>query len=230
MNVRGLLDDVRTAAAMPRVKVVLSRGRPHEEALLRSFRRPHPRYKLVRFKAVGVALLPLDGLADADAYLAARRTTRRRARRAERLGYTFGLFEPEERRAELLDIHASIPERQGRPIDPEYLDSEELYETGPYIEYAGVMRDGVVVAYSRLHYAGDIAAMMRVMGHGAYLDDGVMFFLAAGIVGHLRARHPETRYLFYDTFFGAGAGLRAFKEWLGFTPHYVRWTRETPRA
>jgi hypothetical protein len=230
MNLRGVVDDVRTAAAMPRVRVVLSRGRPDEEALLRSFRRPHPRYKLVRFKAVGVALLPLDGVADADAYLATRRYARRRVGRAERLGYAFGVFEPDERRAELLAIHSSIPERQGRPIDPEYLDPEAVYETGPHIEYAGVMRDDVVVAYSRLHFAGDIAGMMRVMGHGAHLDNGIMFLLTAGIVGHVKTEHPETRYVFYDTFFGAGTGLRAFKERLGFRPHYVRWTREAPQA
>ena len=150
--------------------------------------------------------------------------------RAERLGYEFGFFEPEPRRDELLEIHASMPERQGRPIDQEYLDTEAVYETGPYIEHAGVLLDGVVVAYSRLQYAGDIAAMMRVMGHGAHLDNGVMFLLTAGIVGHLKAERPETRYLFYDTFFGAAAGLRTFKERLGFAPHFVRWTREAPRA
>jgi len=230
MDLRGVLDDVRTAAAMPRVRIVLSRGRPDEEALLRSFRRPHPRYKLVRFKTVGVALLPLDGVLDADAYLAERRYARRRVGRAERLGYGFGLFEADERRAELLEIHSSIPERQGRPMDPEYLDPQAVYETGPHIEYAGVMRDDVVVAYSRLQYAGDIAGMMRVMGHGADLDNGVMFLLVAGIVGHVKAQHPETRYVFYDTFFGAGPGLRTFKERLGFTPHHVRWTRGAPRA
>jgi hypothetical protein len=225
MNLRAVLTDVRTAATMPRVRIVLSRGRPDEERLLRGFRRRHPRYKLVRFKSVGVALLPLAGVDDVDAYLAPRRYARRRVTRAERLGYSFGLFEPEARRAELLAIHASIPERQGRPIDPEYLDADAVYETGPHIEYAGVFREGRVVAYSRLHYAGEIVAMMRVMGHGAHLDDGVMFLLAAGIVGHVKAEHPETRYVFYDTFFGAGEGLRTFKQRLGFTPHYVRWTR-----
>jgi hypothetical protein len=230
MNLRCVVDDVRTAARMPRLRVVLSRGLPHEEALLRSFRGRHPRYKVVRFKAVGVALLPLGDLAGRDDYLATRRYARRRVARAERLGYTFALFEPEQRSAELLAIHASIPERQGRPIDPDYFDTGAVRQTGPHIEHAGVLQDGVVVAYSRLHYAGDIVAMMRVMGHGDHLDNGVMFLLAAGIVGHLKATHPQTRYVFYDTFFGAGPGLRSFKERLGFMPHYVRWTREAPRA
>jgi hypothetical protein len=226
MRLRSVLDDVRTAAAMPRVRIVLSRGRPHEEALLRSFSRRHSRYKVVRSKAVGVALLPLDDVEDVDAYLATRRTTRKRARRAERLGYTTGVFEPNERQDDLLAIHSSIPERQGRPIDAEYLDPDAAYETAPHIEYVGVFSGNRLVAYSRLYYAGDIVGMMRVMGHGDHLDEGVMFFLSAAIVGHVKATHPETRYVFYDTFFGAGEGLRSFKQHLGFRPHYVRWKRE----
>jgi hypothetical protein len=226
MSIRGVFDDIRTAAAMPRIRIVLSRGRPHEEALLRSFRSRHPRYKLVRFKAVGVALLPLDDLEDVDAYLATRRYMRRRVRRAERLGYTTRVFEPNERRDELLEIHSSIPERQGRPIDAEYLDPDAAYETAPHLDYLGVFHGDRLVAYSALYYAGDIVAMMRVMGHGQHLEGGVMFLLGAGIVGQVKATRPRTRYLFYDTYFGAGEGLRAFKVHLGFRPHYVRWKRE----
>jgi hypothetical protein len=226
MGVRRVLEDLRTAAAMPRVEIVLSRGGPDEDEMLRRFRRRHPRYKLVRSKAVGVALLPLDGFTDVDAYLAARRYARRRVRRASRLGYSVGVFEPDERRAELLGIHSSIPERQGRPIDAEYLDPDAAYQTGPHVDYVGVFRDDVLVAYSKVQYAGDIAGMMRLMGHGDHLDNGIMFLLTAGIVGHVKAVRPQARYLFYDTFFGATAGLRSFKAHLGFQPHYVHWKRE----
>jgi hypothetical protein len=226
MGVRRVLEDLRTAAAMPHVEIVLSRGGPDEDEMLRRFRRPHPRYKLVGAKAVGAALLPLDSFTDVDDYLAARRTTRRRVRRASRLGYSVGVFEPNERRAELLEIHSSIPERQGRPIDADYLDPHAAYQTGPHLDYVGVLRDGVLVAYSKVQYAGDIAGMMRLMGHGDHLDNGIMFLLTAGIVGHVKAVRPQTRYLFYDTFFGATAGLRSFKTHLGFQPHYVHWKRE----
>jgi hypothetical protein len=226
VNVRSVLEVVRTAAAMPRVQIVLSRGRPDEDALLRMFRRPHPRYKVIRFKAVGVALLALDDLTDVDAYLATRRYARRRVRRASRLGYTVGVFDPNDRQAELLGIHSSIPERQGRPIDADYLDPHAAYDTGPHLDYVGVSQDGVVVAYSKVQYAGDIAAMMRVMGHGDHLDNGIMFLLTAEIVRHVKSVRPQARYLFYDTFFGATAGLQSFKTHLGFRPHYVHWKRE----
>jgi hypothetical protein len=230
MNLRGVLDDLRTAAAMPRVEIVLSRGRPEEEAALRQFRSWHPRYKLVRLKAVGAALLPLHDITDVEDYLATRRYARRRVRRASKLGYGTEPFDPEERRGELLAIHSSIPERQGRPIDADYLDPDATWETGPHIEYLGVFRDGVLVAYCKVQYAGDIAAMTRLMGHGEHLDNGVMFLLTAAIVGHVTSVRPQTRYLFYDTFFGAAPGLRTFKTHLGFRPYYVRWTRELSRA
>jgi hypothetical protein len=229
IRLRRLLGDLRTAATMERVTVVLSHGSEHEDAVLRRFRRRHPRYKLVASKAVGVALLPLEGFADMEGYLAGLRTARKRVRRAERAGYTFSEFDPDERGAELLEIHASLPERQGRPIDPEYLDPDAVPARGPNVEYVGVLHDGVVVAYGRLDYLGEVAGIGRVMGHGDHLDNGVMFLLTARIVEHVKTTRPDVRYLLYDMFFGAPDGLRAFKTWLGFRPYYVRWTREPAR-
>jgi hypothetical protein len=225
-SLQRTIDDLRTAAAMPRVDIVLSRGRPDEDELLRSFRRRHPRYKVVGFKAVGVALLPIDDVADGEAYLATRRYARRRARRADRLGYSVALFDPAPRHSELLAVHASLPERQGRPIDADYLDADATWETGPQIDYLGVFKDGALLAYSRVQYAGEIAGLPRIMGHGDHLDNGVMFLLMAGIVDRVKSTRPEVRYVMYDTFFGAPDGLRSFKTNLGFQPYYVRWRRE----
>lgn len=227
-RVRRLLDDLRTARAMPRVEIVLSRGALEEERLLSAFRRPHPRYRIVSRMAVGAALLPLDEFGDVEAYLTKLRYARRRVRRAGRLGYTVRVFDPNERRSDLLSIHTSLPERQGRAIDSEYLDPAAEYPSGPNIEYLGVFRQDVLLAYSRVEYAGDIASLARIMGHGDHMADGTMFLLVAGIVEHVKAVRPQTRYLFYDMFFGAADGLRQFKAHLGFRPHFVRWKRERP--
>jgi hypothetical protein len=224
-RLRRVLDDLRTIATMPRVQIVLSRGDPDDDEVLRRFRRRHPRYKIVGTKVLGVALLRLDDFADGEDYLANVRFVRKRARRCAKLGYTVEVFDPVERQADLLAIHSSLPERQGRPIDPEYLDPDAVAKRGPKVEYLGVHRDGVVVAYTRLDYVGDIAGMGRVMGHGDHLDNGVMSLLMAGIVGHVKATRPQSRYLFYDTFFGAPDGLRAFKTHVGFRPYLVRWKR-----
>jgi hypothetical protein len=223
---RRLFDDLHTAAAMPRVEIVLSRGRAHEEETLRRFRQRHPRFKVVGLKVVGVALLVLDEFEDMDGYLNALRYARRRVRRASRLGYTVALFDPNERRSELLAIHTSMPERQGRPMDAEYLDPGGAHEIGPYVDYIGVLRAGVLVAYSELQYVGDIVGVSRIIGHGDHLSNGVMFLLIARIVEHVKTVHPEIRYVYYDMFFGAGGGLRAFKTNAGFRPHWVRWKRE----
>jgi hypothetical protein len=227
-RVRRLMGDLHTIATMPRVRIVLSRGTPEEDEVLRRFRRRHPRYRVVGSKTLGVALLPLDDLAGTDDYLTGRRYLRRRVRRAERLGYTVAGFDPEERRADLLAIHASLPERQGRPIDADYLDPDAVVKQGPNVEYLGVLRDGTVVAYTRLDHVGEIAGMGRVMGHGDHLEAGVMYLLMAGIVGHVKAARPQARWIFYDMFFGAPDGLRAFKRNAGFEPHLVRWRREAP--
>jgi hypothetical protein len=227
-RVRHAIADLRTAARMPRVHVIASRGEPSEEEVLRFFTRPHPRYRIVGNKAVGAALLPLDAFDDATQYLAGLRYARRRVRRAERLGYVVAPFAPEDRRPELLAIHTSLPERQGQPIDTAYVDPDAEYETGSHMEYLGVFREDVLTAYSHLWYAGEIVGVNRIMGHGDHLDDGIMFLLMAGLVDHVKATRPGIRYVFYDMFFGAGQGLREFKIHLGFRPHYVRWERRQP--
>jgi hypothetical protein len=224
-RVSHVIADLRTAAKMPRVDIVASRGEPAEEEVLRFFSRPHPRYRIVGNKTFGAALLPLDDFEDVEAYLADLRYARRRVRRAARLGYAVHPFEPEERRSELLAIHTSLPQRQGRPIDDAYLDPAAQYETGPFMEYLGVFQDDALVAYSHLWYAGEIVGMNRVMGHGDHLANGVMFLLMAGIVEHVKGTRPDIHYVFYDMFFGAAEGLREFKTHLGFRPHHVRWTR-----
>ena len=224
-RVRHVISDLRTAAKMPRVDIVASRGDPAEDEVLEFFSRPHPRYRIVGNKAVGAALLPLDEFDDVEAYLADLRYARRRVRRAQRLGYVVAPFDPNERRSELLTIHRSLPERQGQPIDASYLDPAAVYETGPHLEYLGVLLDDALVAYGQLWYAGEIVGMNRIMGHGDHLDDGVMFLLMAGVVKHVKTTRPDIRYVFYDMFFGAGEGLREFKTRLGFRPHYVHWKR-----
>jgi hypothetical protein len=223
---RRLLADLRTAATMPRVAVVASRGDPAEDELLRVFSRPHPRYRIVGSKAVGAALLPLDEFEDVDGYLAGLRYARRRVLRARRLGYAIAPFDPDERRSELLAIHRSLPERQGQPIAAAYVDPAAVYDRGPLVDHLGVFRDGTLLAYGQLRHAGEIVGLNRVMGHGDHLHDGIMFLLMAGVVEHVKATRPDTRYVFYDMFFGAGPGLRAFKTHLGFRPHYVRWRRD----
>src|SRR3954447_23591523 len=107
-----LLADVRAAVTMPRLDVVASCGEAPEDEILRFLRRPHPRYRIVGSKVVGAALLKLDEFNDVAGYLGPLRPTRKRVRRATRLGYTVGLFDPNNSRSDLLAIHTSLPERQ----------------------------------------------------------------------------------------------------------------------
>ena len=193
---------------------------------MRGLSRRHPRYRVVGRKAVGVALLPLDEFDGVEDYLSKLKYARRRVKRAARLGYTVDLFDPNDRRADLLAIHTSIPERQGRPIDAAYLDPCVVYETPPHVEYMGVFRAEVLAAYAELEYVGEMVGTSRIMGHGDYLSDGVMFLLVASVIDRVKSTRPDLHYVYYDMFFGAGDGLRAFKTHSGFRPYYVRWRRE----
>ncbi len=227
-RLRRLLGDLGTAATMPRIAVVVSRGGDGEDELLAAFRRRHPRYRVVGRKVVGVALLALDDVEDADAYLAGLRYARRRVRRATRLGYRAAPFDPAARRAEVQAIRTSLPERQGRAMDPEFLDPGAPLPTGAGIEYLGVFRGETLAAYVQLQYAGDIVGMMDLFGHGEHLGDGIMFMLVAAVVDRAKRTRPQARFIYYDMYFGASDGLRAFKRHAGFQPYYVRWRRVPP--
>jgi hypothetical protein len=224
-RVGRLAGDLRTMATMPTLDIVLSRGAPHEEEAIREFCARHPRYKLIGRKTLGVAVLPLEEVEDVESYLTGLRYATRRVRRASRLGYTVAVYDPDEHRSEILAVNRSLPERQGRPIESWYLDADAAYEAGPHVDYLGVFKDGAVTGYCELQNAGEIASVNRIMGHGDHLRAGIMFLLGAGIVEHLKAARPETRYLVYDMFFGASDGLREFKSHLGFRPYHVHWKR-----
>src|SRR5690242_2562972 len=108
---RRLVDDLQTAMTMPRIDIVASDGSRAEDEILLRLNRPHPRYRIVRRKTVGVALMPLDDVVDMDAYLANHRYARRRVNRAVSRGHEAHLFAPTYRRTELFAIHRSVPER-----------------------------------------------------------------------------------------------------------------------
>lgn len=48
----------------------------------------------------------------------------------------------------------------------------------------------------------------------------MQILLIVDLVSSLIAER-RARFLMYDTFFGASAGMQAFKRMLGFQPHYV---------
>lgn len=212
----------------------LPRARLHFQAALNPalirrthalFTMPHPRYRLVRFKTLGIALIDLHAFADSAAYLQSvqqKDYAGYQARRARARGYTVAAIDRNDYIDDIHRINTSLEERQGRPMDAAYGLRVDHYDDVESFRYYGVLdAHGALVAYCDLGVYGDFAATDRLLGMRN--RDGVMYLLLADIACRLideRCCH----YLMYDTYLGARPGLREFKRKLGFQPYRIRYT------
>lgn len=167
------------------------------------------------------SLLPLFTM---DSYLERHRTARKRAQRCRNLGYRFDWLERSEHEQEIFEINTSLPRRQGRAMSPGYQERPKFSPLPDYpcprhwVEAYGVSREKLV-AYIVLYVSGDMAMVSQILGHGDHLKDDVMYLLATDAFGCL----PLPITVFYNRHDSGEAGLRYFKERLGFEPGRARW-------
>ncbi|HZV64843.1 MAG TPA: hypothetical protein VFG03_08065 [Telluria sp.] len=195
------------------------------EATYRNFTRPHPRYKLIPNKAMGMAVLDLEAFASSADYAASLRKkdyAAYHAKRAQARGYQLAEI---DRNAYVDDIHlinTSAAIRQGRPMDATYHDKKLDYQDRDYFKYFGVLnKQGKLVAYCNVAIFGNFASTDQLLGYKN--NDGVMYFLILKIACRL-IDEGRLHYFMYDTFLGARPGLRNFKKKLGFRPYRVRYS------
>jgi hypothetical protein len=203
-----------------------SRIEPREVPLTyRYYTQRHPRYKVIRNKTVGAALIDLDRFSGTGAYLDAIAGKNRgawHAKRARSRGYTCRTI---DRNAHVDAIHAintALDTRQGRPMDDKYLRKVERFDAQPHFDYYGVLdADGRLVAYGNIGRYGNFSAFSQLIG--LRNNDGIMHLLMVDIVSRL-IEQQRVRYVMYDTFFGAQPGLQQFKRILGFEPYRVKYS------
>jgi hypothetical protein len=193
-------------------------------ATYRYYTKPHPRYRIIRNKTIGAALLDLGGLGGADQYLElikGKNAGAWHAKRARGRGYRLRHI---DRNAHLDDIHAintSLEERQGRAMDAKYREKQAHFDTLAHFRYYGVFNpEGRLVAYANLGHYGNFASFSQLIG--IRNNDGIMHMMVVDIVSELIGER-RVRYLMYDTFFGAQPGMQTFKKILGFRPYRVRY-------
>ncbi len=189
-----------------------------------AFTRRHPRYKIIRHKTVGAALIDLRQFGSRDAYLEsikARNCGAWHARRARARGYVFAEIERNDHVEAIHAINTSVEHRQGRPMDSAYTSKRERFERLPNFRYYGVLdAEGRLVAYANVGMYGNFAAFSQLIGHRN--NDGIMHLLITEIVCRL-IDEGQASYIMYDTFFGAHSGMRQFKTVNGFKPYRAKY-------
>lgn len=197
----------------------------HVREVYEYFTKPHPKYKLIKNKSFGAALIDLRAFGSDKDFLAslqARGRATAERRRALKRGHYLRRIDRNQFIEGIHHVNTSCLLRQGQPMAPDYLEKQLHYEDLPHFRYYGMFdRHEKLIAYCNLGLFGSFAMIDRVIG--LRNGDGAMYLLMTEIAAELIAER-QLDYLMYDTFFGALPGLRDFKRRLGFQPYRARYT------
>jgi len=220
-------DTLRQVISLPRADLCFD-VRIHANdipAIYRQFTKPHPRYRIIRNKTIGAALIDLARYPVTTAYLDAIQGKNRgawHARRARTRGYVCTEIDRNDYVDDIYAINTSLDVRQGRLMDRQYLVKVTHYERLPHVDHYGVLNgDGRLVAYANIGRYGNFSAFSQLIG--VRNNDGIMHLLIVEIVARLIERQ-RVRYVMYDTFFGAQSGMQNFKRIVGFEPYRVKYS------
>jgi hypothetical protein len=224
---RRVLRALLTVLTLPTARLHFHTGiAPHRIAAIHAlFTKPHARYRLIKNKTLGIALIDLSKFKSPADYLA---TVKRKdyaghhARIARKRGYTVRPIRRDEHATEIHAIHTSSSARQGRPMDMSYQHLQTEFDDSAPLHCFGVFhRDGSLVGYCSFGIYGNFAATDKLMG--IKNKDGAMYLLLLDIVSFLIVQNGIDFFM-YDTFLGTREGLRSFKHRIGFQPYRVSYT------
>lgn len=140
---------------------------------------------------------------------------------AHKKGAEFRSIEPELFENEIFEVNTSLEVRQGKEIKQEYLQRGNITR-GEGMDVYGVFMDDKLVGYIRTLHLGETIFINNILGHGAYLKAGVVYFLLLEVVQRCFER-DDVRYIIYDSYWGNSRGLALFKKRFHFEPTKVTW-------
>jgi hypothetical protein len=157
-----------------------------------------------------------------------RALAKRKLKSAKQRKYSYTKIDAISAIDQIMEINESRPERGGRPMPPLYFSRSEFEIIVRDIGNAHVVKcpAGKVVAYALVPNIGDLWTLDYVLGHGDHLNSGIMYLLMGHVIEEkfeLARTAGNPKWIMYDTWLGANAGLRQFKAVLGFSPYWVRW-------
>lgn len=226
--VRLLAEGLRRGLTGERVSIAMS-GEAAARSVFDEWSAPHPHFRFIAKKQWGPALISLAD--EGETYLKGSRyaDARRKARRAEKAGFTVRACTAAHHKAEILAIHQSAPRRQGRPVWDDLVCEADVsaYCEKPF-QCTGVFdAAGGLRGYVQWADAGDIIVFCRLMGHHDSLRLGIMYLLLSRVItgaaaeAHLPGR---PRWVQYAMYWDGTDGRRQFKRELGFRPYRVKWS------
>lgn len=220
-----LLNTIRELRKLPAVSISMC-GCEQCKYYYGYFIKRHPRFKIIQNKKWGAALVTIP--ATFNDYLKGKKMQALRTNRTHAIksGYTVGRFCATDRIQEILAINTSLHIRQGWLMSEDYLCKDELKKFFANIPpiFGVFNNEGILKAYAYVLICGDVCIIIRILGHGDNLGDGIMYYLVSEIIREvIELKQDRPKWLVYDTMLGAQTGLRYFKEKCGFKAYKAKW-------
>lgn len=203
--------------------------------LYAKFTGPNKGFPEYGFMEVNVSVRVLTDDGEADWFdLPESKWMRQKIRRAVKLGYEFRAFEHDEFLDDVHEINTSMGERQGKEMSASYVarPASEPSSAGQTCaqhrrDWFGVFKDGKLYAYANVLQCGEMMLYSRILGHGEFMDDGIMNLL---VFEAAKRRHEQsgTKYAVYFLQHSGTEGLQFFKRKMGFSGHLVAWEIARP--
>ena len=221
-----LLNFIREIKSLPKIEIEFEVDSQEKMNFYKQVTKPHPRYLVIKNKTVGVAIIKTGLYKKSDEYLKTvngKNSAYYFSRKASKNGYLFKEINPNEFVDMIFDINTSLNERQGIEMGNSYKEKISNYPLSDNFKYFGIFLGDKLVAYDWILIYGELAIINRLLGHGGFLKDGIMYLLITSSISNLIDSNINIKFVMYDTIFGASDGLRLFKKRLGFKPYLVKW-------
>lgn len=182
----------------------------------------------LKLKKYNISLLPIDQFSKDEDYLASvngKNSASYFSRRCSKLGYIFQPFNPNTEIDAIFEINTSSTERQGREMDESYKLFVAEWPNDEMNKWFGIYsKEGKLVAYVWTYVVGEMVLINRILGHGDYLKENVMYLLMTNVVSTF-VNDNRINFIMYDTFGKFENGLVMFKKRIGFKPFTVNFKR-----
>ena len=144
-------------------------------------------------------------------------------RRCEKKGYTFRSIDRNDFIDEIYEINTSLNVRCGKEMTSEYKNRMASYNNENASAY-GVFKDSKLVAYTDLSTYNQLIKINRILGHGDFLNDNIMYYLLFKTIESIfELNEDKPGYFMYDSFWGNPKGLVLFKNRFKFCSYKVKW-------
>jgi hypothetical protein len=219
---------IREVKELPSLQITLDNSETGKR-LYDSFTERHPKLKLIRKKTIGVELVKLKDFTNEEEYIKSvngKNSAAYFSRKAAKANYVFSEIDPNKYVDEIFTVNNSAGSRQGREMDESYTTKMTAYPIDEHNSYYGILNGKNLVAYLWIVKSGELAVLNRLLADADHMNAGVMYLLITSYISHAVKEKSETKFIMYDTFFGATDGLKMFKKRCGFVPHRVKWIKK----